>query len=63
MNPILAKLGPYAKTVAALIVGAIGWATLVVQSSSGPITATEWIALATVVATALGVFAIPNSDV
>ena len=61
MNPLLSKLGPYSKTVAALVVGVIGWATLVVQSASAPITATEWIALATVVATAIGVFAIPNA--
>lgn len=61
MNPILAKLGPYGKTVAALVVGLIGWATLVVQSSSAPITASEWIALATVAATSIGVFAVPNS--
>jgi hypothetical protein len=54
--------GKYTKTIAAVVVGAIGWATLVVQSSSGPITATEWIAGATALATALGVFALPNAD-
>ena len=36
--------GPYRKTVAALVVGLIGWATLVVQSSSSSITSGEWIA-------------------
>jgi hypothetical protein len=54
--------GRYTKTITAVVVGAIGWATLVVNSASGPITANEWIAGATVLATALGVYALPNSE-
>ncbi len=55
------NLSPYLKTIAAVVVGVIGWATQVVNSSSTSITAGEWIALATVIATALGVFAVANS--
>ena len=62
MSPILSKLGPYAKTVAALVVGIIGWASAVVASDSAPITATEWIMLATVAATAIGVYSVANSE-
>ena len=61
MSPILSKLGPYAKTVAALVVGLIGWASAVVASAPAAITATEWIMLATVVATAIGVYSVTNS--
>jgi hypothetical protein len=50
----------YLKTLAALVTGVIGWATLVVNSEPVDITASEWIVLATVAATALGVYAVPN---
>jgi hypothetical protein len=50
----------YRKTLTALVTGGIGWATMVVQSAPPGITATEWIAAATVGATALGVYAIAN---
>lgn len=53
-------LNKYRKTITAVVVGGIGWATLVVQSASGPITSGEWIAGATALATALGVFAVAN---
>lgn len=53
--------GKYTKTIAAVVVGAIGWATLVVSSSSGPITSGEWIAGATALATALGVYGLKNA--
>lgn len=56
------NLGPYAKVITALIAGAIGWATLVVHSASGPITADEWIQGATALAIALGVFVAPNAS-
>jgi hypothetical protein len=55
------KLQEYRKTITAVVVGAIGWATLVVTSDSVPITAEEWIAGATALAVALGVYAVPNS--
>lgn len=54
-------LAPYRKTISALVTGAIGWATAVLASSSGGVTSTEWIMLATIVATALGVYGVPNT--
>jgi len=56
----LAPLAPYRKTIAAVVVGAIGWATLVTQSASSAITSGEWIAGATALATALGVYTVAN---
>jgi hypothetical protein len=50
----------YMKTISALVLGAIGWATMVVNSEPTSITASEWVVLATAVATALGVYAVPN---
>jgi hypothetical protein len=58
--PLWNRLAPYRKTVTALVTGAIGWATLVVTSGSGPITAEEWIAGATALAIALGVYSVSN---
>lgn len=54
-------LGTYGKTITAVITGLIGWATLVVNSASESITSGEWIVLATVLATALGVYSISNA--
>jgi hypothetical protein len=54
------NLAPYRKTVAAVVTGLIGWATVVVTSAAAAITAGEWIMLATVVATALGVYQVSN---
>lgn len=53
--------GKYAKLITALVAGAIGWATLVVNSPASAISASEWIAGATYLAVALGVFAVPNA--
>lgn len=55
-------MGKYTKTIAALVTGLIGWATLVVNSSSTAITASEWIVLATAGATALGVYGVTNTQ-
>lgn len=61
MPPILPeRFRPYRKTLAAVVIGVLGWATAVVQSPAGPVSASEWITLATVVVTALGVYAYPN---
>jgi len=57
------NLSPYRKTVAAVVIGLIGWATAVVTSNPAHITAGEWIGLATVVAQALGVYQITNERV
>lgn len=51
----------YLKSITALVTGLIGWSTLVVTSSSDPVTAAEWIALATALAIAGGVYQVPNS--
>lgn len=51
----------YRKTITALVTGLIGWGAAVVASSPAAITASEWIMLATVVATGLGVYGIPNA--
>lgn len=56
------NLGTYGKTITAIITGLIGWATLVVNSDPTKITASEWIVLATVLATALGVFTVANAS-
>lgn len=54
-------MSKYRKTIAAVVTGLIGWATMVVASDSSSITSTEWIALATVLATALGVYGVTNA--
>ncbi len=56
------NLGTYNKTITALITGLIGWGSAVVTSDTTAITAAEWIMLATVIATALGVFSIANKE-
>ncbi len=52
----------YRKTITALVMGIIGWAILVVNSAPSHITATEWIAGATALAIALGVYVVPNDS-
>jgi predicted RecA/RadA family phage recombinase len=54
------KLNEYRKTITAVVTGAIGWATLVIVSDPVAITAPEWVAGATALAIALGVYAVPN---
>lgn len=56
------SLSKYRKTIAAIIVGLIGWATVVVNSPSTKITSSEWIMLAVALATALGVYITPNEQ-
>lgn len=53
--------GRYQKALAALVAGVVGWAAVVVASPSGPVTSAEWLALAVAGATALGVYAVPNT--
>ena len=48
------------KTVAAVVTGGIGWGAAVVASAPGPVSAGEYIMGATVLATALGVYATTN---
>lgn len=55
-------MAKYRKTITALVIAAIGWATAVVTSDPAHITASEWIMGATGLATALGVYAAPNEQ-
>lgn len=55
-------MSPYLKLIAAVVTGVIGWATLVVNSAPADITSSEWIVGATALATALGVYLVPNAD-
>lgn len=55
------KLQVYRKFIAAVVTGAIGWAAAVVASPPAAITASEWIMGATALATALGVYVVPNA--
>ena len=50
----------YRKTLTAVVTGGIGWAAVVVTSPAAAISASEWLMGATVLATALGVYAAPN---
>jgi len=52
----------YRKSITAGITGLIGWATAVVASPAAGITASEWIALATVAAVTAGVYQAPNKS-
>lgn len=51
----------YRKTITAVVTGVIGWVTAVIVSAPDNITAAEWILGVTVLATALGVYAVPNT--
>lgn len=62
MPPFIKALGPWAKTVTALVVGLLGWGAMVVTSDPSAVTASEWLALGVVGATALGVYSVPNSQ-
>lgn len=54
------KLSEIRKALTPLVVGLVGWATLVINSPSASITAAEWVALLVVVATGVGVYYVPN---
>lgn len=53
-------MSQYLKTITAIVTGAIGWATMVTNSAPAHISAAEWIAGATALATALSVYLVPN---
>lgn len=50
------------KTIAALVGGLISWAYVVNDSVTPGVTTGEWIGLAVVVATALGVYGVANKN-
>lgn len=54
-------LSKYAKAITALVTGVIGQTGVVIASESQPVTASEWLGYAVVVAVALGVYQIPNT--
>lgn len=54
------SLSSYRKTVTALVTGLIGWGAIVISSEAAKVTGSEWLMLATVVATALGVYSVSN---
>jgi hypothetical protein len=54
-------LGTSGKAISVLVTGAIGWATAVVASAPQSITASEWVALATVGASAVTCWIISNA--
>ena len=56
----LPNLPAYRKTIAAVITGVLGWAAVVITSEPTAIIASEWLMLATVTATAIGVYQTPN---
>lgn len=53
-------MNPYRKTITAIVVGLIGWASIVIVSPQAHISASEWLGLAVALATALGVYSVPN---
>lgn len=54
------KLAKYRKTITAVVTGALGWGAIVVASAPAAVTASEWLTLGVVTATALGVYAVTN---
>ena len=58
----LVTIATIRKALTPLVTGLIGWTAVVIHSPSGVITANEWWGLGVVVATALGVYAIPNAE-
>jgi 2-methylcitrate dehydratase PrpD len=54
------EIKAYSKTIVAAIGAIITWAYIVVDTPSGPITSSEWVALAGGIATATGVWAVKN---
>lgn len=60
MNSVTGWLSRSRKAIAALVGASLTWGAMVVASPSGPVTATEWLALGVAVATALGVYGTVN---
>ena len=56
------NLPTYRKTITALVVGLLGWGSVVVTSPQAAISASEWLALGVALATALGVYSVPNEQ-
>lgn len=54
------NFGRYTKTVTALVGAGIAFATLVITSAPSAISSSEWLSGAIGLATALGVYSLPN---
>lgn len=55
-----ALLRTYKKTIASVVIGVLGWSSAVTVSDASDITASEWVGLVTVLATAVGVYQLAN---
>ncbi len=60
---MFARLSKYQKAIAALVTGLLGWFGVVIASNPDHLHVTnpQWLALGVVVATALGVYGVPNA--
>jgi hypothetical protein len=56
----MGKLAEYRKTIAAVLIGALTWATMIVESAPSEITSSEWIAGGGILLAAIGVYAWAN---
>lgn len=59
----MTKLGKYQKTIAALVAGILGWFAVIIAASPNNfhVTSSQWLALGVALATALGVYGVPNT--
>lgn len=57
------NFGKYAKAITALVTAILGWFAVVIASSPNTwhVTNSQWLGLAVAVATALGVYGMPNT--
>lgn len=56
------NLAMYRKTITALVTGLLGWGAVVITSEPTAITSSEWLGLGVALATAFGVYQIPNEE-
>lgn len=57
------NLPAYKKTISALVTGVLGWVAVVITSAPAAVSASEWLMLGVVLATALGVYTVRNEGV
>ena len=63
MKSIVTNLGAIRKALTPIVMGGIAWAHIVIASPSAAITAGEWELGGTILAMALGVYAITNTPI
>lgn len=54
------NLAQYNKTITALVIAVLGWVSVVVSSEAASVTSSEGLALGVALATAFGVYYVPN---